>query len=109
MDATRPAGGRACTQQADAAHGVVPRCACLCMGHRCLGGGCATFLADPWERCLLSCPLPCRYSLGQKYGAHYDSLENDSPRVATVLLYLSDVEEGGETAFPGASAWAWEQ
>ncbi|PSC72823.1 Prolyl 4-hydroxylase subunit alpha-1 [Micractinium conductrix] len=46
-----------------------------------------------------------RYSLGQKYGAHYDSLENDSPRVATVLLYLSDVEEGGETAFPGTSEW----
>ncbi|KAL4440709.1 hypothetical protein ABPG77_000418 [Micractinium sp. CCAP 211/92] len=46
-----------------------------------------------------------RYGIGQKYGAHYDSLDNDSPRVATVLLYLSDVEEGGETAFPGPSQW----
>ncbi|KAL4457504.1 hypothetical protein ABPG75_012369 [Micractinium tetrahymenae] len=46
-----------------------------------------------------------RYGIGQKYGAHYDSLDNDSPRVATVLLYLSDVEEGGETAFPGTSQW----
>jgi hypothetical protein len=65
--------------------------------------------------CLLSFFSHCRYAIGQKYGAHYDSLDNDSPRVATVLLYLSDVEEGGETAFPGVShcdcgceqAWGW--
>lgn len=42
-----------------------------------------------------------RYGLGQKYGAHYDSLVEGSPRVATVLLYLANTtEEGGETAFP---------
>lgn len=41
-----------------------------------------------------------RYGPGQKYGAHYDSLDNDSPRTATVLVYLADTEEGGETAFP---------
>lgn len=47
-----------------------------------------------------------RYGLGQKYGAHYDSLVEDSPRVATVLLYLANTtEEGGETAFPAASEW----
>ena len=46
-----------------------------------------------------------RYTKGQKYGAHYDSLGDDTPRVATVLLYFRDVEEGGETAFPGDSEW----
>lgn len=46
-----------------------------------------------------------RYGIGQKYGAHYDSLGDDTPRVATVLLYLRDVEEGGETAFPMDSEW----
>ena len=38
-----------------------------------------------------------RYGPGQKYGAHMDSLIDDSPRMATVLLYLHDTEEGGET------------
>lgn len=46
-----------------------------------------------------------RYGIGQKYGAHYDSLINDSPRLATVLVYLADTEEGGETAFPQNSEW----
>lgn len=35
-----------------------------------------------------------------------DVLLEDTPRVATVLLYLTDVEEGGETAFPVNSRWA---
>lgn len=46
-----------------------------------------------------------RYALGQEYGAHYDSLDNDSPRIATVLLYLRDTVEGGETAFPASNQW----
>lgn len=47
-----------------------------------------------------------RYEGGQQYGAHYDSLQGhqDSPRVATVLMYLNNdlLLRGGETAFPEA-------
>ncbi|AES70304.2 prolyl 4-hydroxylase subunit alpha-like protein [Medicago truncatula] len=47
------------------------------------------------------------YGVGQKFVPHYDSRSNESfwnggPRVATFLMYLSDVEEGGETVFPSA-------
>ncbi|KAG1679469.1 hypothetical protein FOA52_011067 [Chlamydomonas sp. UWO 241] len=42
-----------------------------------------------------------RYSEGNKYGAHLDGLG----RVMSILIYLIAPEEGGETAFPHASAW----
>ncbi|KAA8537476.1 hypothetical protein F0562_027084 [Nyssa sinensis] len=50
------------------------------------------------------------YEVGQKYEPHYDyfldefNTKNGGQRIATVLMYLSDVEEGGETIFPAATA-----
>ncbi|KAF5833417.1 hypothetical protein DUNSADRAFT_10286 [Dunaliella salina] len=58
------------------------------------------------------CRQVLRYMDGQKYDAHWDWFDDvrhkQAPgadnRYATVLLYLSEVEEGGETTLPLATA-----
>ncbi|MEH7442976.1 2OG-Fe(II) oxygenase [Bacillus sp. JJ1122] len=45
------------------------------------------------------------YQIGQEYKAHYDFFTSknkvvNNPRISTLVMYLNDVEEGGETYFP---------
>ena len=60
-------------------------------------------------------PQVARYTDSQRYVEHYDGVDPHTPagkafvasggqRVATVLMYLNDVAEGGSTAFSAASS-----
>jgi len=45
-----------------------------------------------------------KYEIGQEYKVHHDSSDDEAydasgPRILTFFIYLSDVEEGGETQF----------
>nr|WP_049786672.1 2OG-Fe(II) oxygenase [Evansella cellulosilytica] len=45
------------------------------------------------------------YAIGQEYKAHYDYFSSgnskvNNPRISTLVMYLNDVEAGGETYFP---------
>lgn len=50
-------------------------------------------------------PQVLSYTPGQQYRAHFDffqdnsTVQNGGNRAATVVVYLNDVEEGGETVF----------
>lgn len=54
------------------------------------------------------------YEKTQKYDPHHDYFsfeageDNGGNRMATVLMYLSNVEEGGETVFPKVPVPAWQ-
>ncbi|KAL1280848.1 hypothetical protein QQF64_015448 [Cirrhinus molitorella] len=40
------------------------------------------------------------YGIGGRYEPHYDAWDDENERIATFLIYMSNVEKGGATVFP---------
>jgi prolyl 4-hydroxylase len=83
-----------------------------------LGRGQDAVVAAIEERIALHTALPAshgeglqvlHYAPGELYEPHFDSFheehnqQNGGQRIATMLMYLTDVEEGGETVFPAST------
>ncbi|KAG1679837.1 hypothetical protein FOA52_012750 [Chlamydomonas sp. UWO 241] len=55
-----------------------------------------------------------KYNIGEKYGPHHDYFSHDQAdegggnRLVTALMYLANVEEGGETVFPKVPVPPWQ-